>query len=370
MGEIEWVNESYTRMTGYTLQDLKNGDGKTMFQNKDNPELKKIIIECLASKQSKIFESLVETKEAKKIWIHTTLTPIFDEEGKVKKFVFIDTDITETKEAEEIIRLKNKDMMDSINYAKLIQDAILPPKDEILRVFPKSFLFFMPREVVSGDFYWFNVIGDTAFIAVADSTGHGVPGAFMSLIGSSLLNEIVIQKGIHQTDLILNELDKEIRTVLKQGKEGVGTRDGMDVALCAINLKTNLLHFSGAMRPMYIVNKKQTIVEGSDQEYDLRVISPDKRSIGGDQEGRIAVFSRNEIQLVSGDTIYMFTDGYADQFGGPRGKKITNARFKESFLSLQVLSMKMQGKLLEQDLLKWKGNLEQVDDILVLGVKF
>ncbi|MBL7891535.1 MAG: PAS domain-containing protein [Bacteroidia bacterium] len=368
-GEIEWVNESFTRMTGYTLRDLKDDKGSSVYQASHNPILKKIILDCVSSKQSKMYELLNQTKDGKQIWIHTTLTPIFDENGRVKKLVFIDTDITESKQAEEIIRQKNKDMMDSINYAKLIQDAILPTKEEILRVFPESFIFFRPREVVSGDFYWFNIVGDTVYLAAADSTGHGVPGAFMSLIGSTLLNEIVNQKGILQTDKILNALHDEIRQVLKQGKEGVETRDGMDIALCAINIKTNTVHFSGAMRPMYIINKKE-VDDGLVGDHKIVEIAPDKRSIGGDQQGRVSEFTSREIKLKKGDTIYLFTDGYADQFGGPKGKKITNARFKEALLSLQVLSMKMQGKLLEQDLQKWMRELEQVDDILVMGVKF
>ncbi len=367
-GEIEWVNESFTRMTGYNLLDLKEGKAKTIYQVNYNPELKKIVLSCVSSRQSKVYESMVETKDGNHIWMHTTLTPIFDENGKVKKLVFVDTDLTETKKAEEIIRQKNKDMMDSINYAKLIQDAILPPKGEILRLFPESFLLFKPREVVSGDFYWFTIAGDLVYLAVADSTGHGVPGAFMSLIGSSLLNEIVIQKRILETDKILNELDAEIRKVLKQGNNGEGARDGMDVALCTINLKTKELTFSGAMRPLYIVNS--TDENPADKKFKLEEIVPNKRSIGGDQQGRVAVFSANKIKLKKGDAVYLFTDGYADQFGGPKGKKITNTRFKEALLSLQVLSMNLQGNLLEQDFLKWKGELEQVDDVLVIGIKF
>ena len=368
-GEVEWINESYTRMTGYTLADLQQTDGKTVFQAWFNPHLKTLVHDCIVSKQSSVFETLNTNKQGEAIWIHTTLTPILDEAGAVKQLVFVDTDITETKQAEEIIRRKNKDKMGSINYAKLIQEAILPTKEEILKVFPESFLFFKPREVVSGDFYWFSVVGDTAYIAVADSTGHGVPGAFMSLIGSSLLNETVVQKGVLETDEILNQLDKEIKVVLKHGKEGIETKDGMDVALVAINLKTKVMHYSGAMRPLYIINKNPNL-EDVDHEYLLKVYPPDKRSIGGDVDGRVPTFTKTEIQLVKGDAIYLFTDGYADQFGGPRGKKITNARFKESFLSLQVLSMNLQGKLLEKDLRQWMGKLEQVDDILVMGIKF
>lgn len=368
-GEIEWINEGFTRMTGYTMRDLKEGKGSSIYQASHNPELKKIILDCISNRKSRVYEVLNETKDGKQLWIHTTLTPIFDENGRIKKLVFIDTDITESKQAEEIIRQKNKDMMDSINYAKLIQDAILPAKEEILRVFPESFIFFRPREVVSGDFYWFNIVNDTVYVAVADSTGHGVPGAFMSLIGSTLLNEIVNQKGILKTDKILNQLHIEIRQVLKQGTEGVESRDGMDVALCAINIKTRVMHFSGAMRPLYIINKKE-VNDATTGDHSITEIAPDKRSIGGDQQGRISEFTSHEIKLKKGDTIYLFTDGYADQFGGPKGKKITNARFKEALLSLQILSMKMQGKLLEQDLQKWMRELEQVDDILVMGIKF
>ncbi|MCC6689962.1 MAG: PAS domain-containing protein [Bacteroidia bacterium] len=368
-GEIEWLNESFTRITGYTLEDLRNNNNASIYQASNNAELKKVILDCVSNKQSRMYEVLNQTKEGKDIWIHTTLTPIFDENGRVKKLVFIDTDITETKQAEEIIRQKNKDMMDSINYAKLIQDAILPTKEDIHRALPESFIFFQPREVVSGDFYWFNIVGDRIYLAVADSTGHGVPGAFMSLIGSTLLNDIVNQKNILEPDKILNELHVEIRKVLKQGKEGVENRDGMDIVLIAINLHENILHYSGAMRPLYIINKKE-IDDGKPGDHSITEIPPDKRSIGGDQEVRISQFTLREIKLKKGDTIYMFTDGYADQFGGPKGKKITNARFKEALLSLQILSMKMQGKLLEQDLKKWMRDLEQVDDILVMGVKF
>lgn len=367
-GEIEWVNESFTRMTGYTLSDLKANRGDSVYQASNNPNLRAIVLDCVSNKKSGVYESQTKTKEGKGIWIHTTLTPIFDENGRVKKLVFIDTDITESKQAAEIIRQKNKDMMDSINYAKLIQDAILPTKEEILKVFPESFIFFLPREVVSGDFYWFKVVGDIVYLAVADSTGHGVPGAFMSLIGSTLLNDIVNQQGIRETDQILSALHEEVRIVLKQGKEGIESRDGMDIALCAINIKTNVMYFSGAMRPLYIINNNEE-ESTSDGNFKITVIPPDKRSIGGDQQGR-KPFTTRKIQLKKGDTIYMFTDGYADQFGGPRGKKITNARFKEALLSLQILSMKMQGKLLDQDLKKWMRDLEQVDDILVVGVKF
>lgn len=367
-GEIEWVNESFTKMTGFVLEDLKSQKGNTVYLASANPDLKRIIIDCVATKQSRVYESMTKTKDGRQIWVHTALTPIFDEEGKVRKLVFVDTDITDTKQAEEIIRQKNKDMMDSINYAKLIQDSILPTKEEILKALPESFIFFKPREVVSGDFYWFQQTDNIIYFAVADSTGHGVPGAFMSLIGSTLLNEIVNQKGVKETNKILDQLHEEIKSVLKQDIEGVENRDGMDIALCALDINKQVLYYSGAMRPLYIVNKNKD-ESNADLPYVITEYAPDKRSIGGDQGGRVATFSQHKIQLKKGDAIYMFTDGYADQFGGPRGKKITNARFKEALLSLQILSMNKQGKLLEKDLLYWMGNHEQVDDILVVGIK-
>lgn len=257
----------------------------------------------------------------------------------------------------ELVEEKNKDITDSINYASRIQQAILPIIDEIKKVLPQSFVFYRPRDIVSGDFYWFVRKGKEVYIAAADCTGHGVPGAFMSMIGHTLLNEILNEKNITNTGEILTELHKQIRISLKQDQQE--SRDGMDIALCKINVETLLLEYSGAMRPLYL------IIDG-----ELKEIKADKFPIGGLQENEeMRIFKSNEIQLKKGDLFYIFSDGYADQFGGKEGKKFMVKRLKELLLSVSMFDMETQYNEIVKAFLDWLGNGEQVDDILFIGVR-
>lgn len=257
----------------------------------------------------------------------------------------------------ELVEEKNKDITDSINYASRIQQAILPIIDEIKKVLPQSFVFYRPRDIVSGDFYWFVRKGKDVYIAAADCTGHGVPGAFMSMIGHTLLNEILNEKNITNTGEILTELHKQIRISLKQDQQE--SRDGMDIALCKINVETLLLEYSGAMRPLYL------IIDG-----ELKEIKADKFPIGGLQENEeMRIFKSNQIQLKKGDLFYIFSDGYADQFGGKEGKKFMVKRLKELLIRVSILDMEKQYNEIVNAYLDWLGNGEQVDDILFIGVR-
>jgi len=292
--------------------------------------------------------------------------------------------------AYHIIEEKNREITDSINYAQRIQQAILPSIDAIRNVFPESFVLFKPKDIVSGDFYFFtapsqpspigkgkemgnvnfqvspiggDLEGAAIFIAAADCTGHGVPGAFMSMIGSEKLRDAVQQYS--NTGQILNMLNKGIKASLHQSADLGSTRDGMDIALCAITSSADAsgramkVQFSGAYRPMYIIRKNTSEVEE---------IKATKKAIGGftEEENDFLV---NEISLKQDDVFYIFSDGYADQFGGADGKKLTTRKFKELLLSLKDKPMAEQQKTMEAFLESWKGTREQLDDVLVIGVK-
>lgn len=261
------------------------------------------------------------------------------------------------EEQNEIILEKNKDISDSINYAKKIQEAILPHHSEIEKVFPDSFILSMPKDVVSGDFYWFAQHEHLKLFVVADCTGHGVPGAFMSMIGNTLLNNIVIERKIVRPDLILNELRKEIIKALKQGEDSQN-KDGMDLSIICLNSKSNVLETAGANNPVWVLKKDGALLE----------IKGDKQPIGY-SVNTTHDFSLNSMEIETGDIIYQFSDGYADQFGGEKGKKFKYNQLKELILTNKDESLKQQASILKLEFEKWKGNLMQIDDVLVTGIK-
>ncbi len=265
----------------------------------------------------------------------------------------------------EMIEEKNKDITDSINYAERIQQAILPQLEHIRSALPQSFIFFQPRDIVSGDFYWYNEASENGepvyLLAAADCTGHGVPGAFMSMINSSLLNETVNEKKIIEPAQILNEVRRGIIQSLKQTVKTGGQKDGMDIGLISLRFKEDkiILEYAGANNSMYIVRQGSQSV--------LEEIAPDKMPVS--ISDNLRDFKNNVIELQPGDSFYIFTDGYADQFGGSKGKKFKYPPFKELLLSVQDLGMDEQKEILHSTMENWKGNLEQVDDILVIGVR-
>jgi len=278
------------------------------------------------------------------------------------------------KELEVQLKKQIKEITDSINYAKLIQQAILPFDNEFNQHFTNSFILFKPKDVVSGDFYWIHQSKDEVIWTVADCTGHGVPGAFMSMIGSSLLNELIIEKGITSANNILDELKKLIIKALGQtGKTGE-TKDGMDAALCVWNKKTNILEYAGAHNPLFIIRKNIASSSLSSNNRikffgaDLAEIKADKQPIGYWDE-KDEPFTKHIVQLQTGDTLYLFSDGYSDQFGGIKNKKFTNKRFKNLLLSFQEKSMEEQKQILDKTIKIWKGDEEQVDDICIIGVR-
>jgi serine phosphatase RsbU (regulator of sigma subunit) len=262
----------------------------------------------------------------------------------------------EVLKQKEIIEEKNKNITDSIKYAEKIQKALLPNERDVKKDLPQSFIYYKPKDIVSGDFYWHTHINDLVIFAVADCTGHGVPGAFMSAICNDLMNQVIRDEHITSPGRALTMLDVKLRMLLKKSSDQ-GANDGMDIALCALNLKTNILLYSGAHRPMLIVRGDECLE-----------FKPTKHSIGGYNAGE-KEFSDHIIKLLPDDVIYLFTDGYTDQFGGPKGKKFKYKQLKTLFSAISNMPMNVQVDLLDRAILEWQDVHEQVDDILLFGVK-
>ncbi|HIA06467.1 MAG TPA: hypothetical protein EYN71_07175 [Flavobacteriales bacterium] len=282
------------------------------------------------------------------------------------------------EEQKEIIEEKNKDITDSINYAKNIQEAVLPNLSEIDAVFKDHFVFYKPKDIVSGDFYWFANKGDKVLIAACDCTGHGVPGAFVSMIGNNLLNQIVLEQDRNNTGHILTLLNDGVKKIFTRDEEQEA-QDGMDMALLQFELgerdKTlKSVQYSGAGNPLLFVRKGMVssgIAEKNGfkpYEEDMGVWGGDRTPIGGSTEAGFE-FRADSIDLEEGDTMYIFSDGYPDQFGGEKGKKFMIKRLRKLFLSMQRESMGRQQEILEQTLVDWIGEGEQVDDLLVIGIR-
>jgi len=262
------------------------------------------------------------------------------------------------EQKEELIA-KNKNIMDSIQYAKRIQSALMPPEKLFKSIFPDSFILHIPKDIVSGDFYWFNKVGNRAFVAVVDCTGHGVPGAFISIIGIELFRNITNIEGIKQPAQILTTLNKDFQEIFHD-KDIITFRDGMDLAFCAFDNKKMILEYSGAFNPIYLI-RDSNIHEYKGDRFSVGLDKPD--------ENKKNIFRNHVISLQNGDSVFIFSDGYADQFGGPDGKKYKYRRFQHLLLAINQLPMAKQHELLEKSILRWKGDLDQVDDILVIGIR-
>jgi PAS domain S-box-containing protein len=363
-GEIEWVNAGFTRLQGYTLEELKQRSN-TIEKISNNPEIQNLVQESIRNKKSSVYQSLNITKYGKELWVQSSLTPIVDETGSLKNWVVIDVDITNLKKAEDSIRQQNEKITDSINYAQKIQETILPPLDEIKMHLPSSFILYKPKDIVSGDFYWVYQDANKIFVAVADCTGHGVPGAFMSLMGSNLLNDIVKVKGKHKPSEILDELNIQILTTLNQNSKTTSVKYGMDIALISIETKlaknapnTYELQYAGAHSPLLLFRNNECIQ-----------VKANKRAIGSFVKDEESDFTNHTLTVTVGDMIYLFSDGYADQIGGPENKKMFAQPFRDLLQSISQKNVDLQQSHLENILNNWKGTNSQTDDVLVMGIQ-
>ncbi len=366
-------NKAVQRVYGYSLEELRS---MTPYELHPPEDLEKVKYTIDIKNNAQPFTYTHLTKDGRRMFVEI-LSDEINYQGR-PAWISIIRDITERKKAGEKIKAalkekeklltqlheKNDQIISSIRYAERIQQAILPLSERLKTVFPEHFVIFKPRDIVSGDFYWFNKIGRKVVIAVVDCTGHGVPGAFMSMIGNTLLNEIVNEQRITEPALILENLHKEVRFALKQENGQTDTRDGMDVCLCTLELEKKKIVFAGAKRPLYIVRNLKSTEDG----FEFIEIKGDRKSIGGRQKEKKRSFSNHEIEVEHGDMIYLTSDGFVDQ-NDSEGKKYGSRRLKEFLKAHADLPMDKQREMLLVELERHQGKEDQRDDITVIGIR-
>ncbi len=378
-GKVHQSNPSAALMLGYTKEELEK---KSLFDlhPKEMLEESSSVVADVWEKKGMIFKNIpFVTKSGEYLPVECS--------AKVAPFsgrpaiVIYARDIreriameNEIKVQQDIIEEKNKDITDSINYAKRIQTAILPTEEEMAKIAGDHFVFYRPKDIVSGDLYWAATVTTTppngvqeklSIIAALDCTGHGVPGAFMSIVGHTILEQTITEADVNNPGAALDYLNRGVIKTLKQkADDDFSIKDGMDIAIAAINFEKKILEFAGANNPLYIV-----------RDGNLLQIDGDKQPIGAYLKQSI-LFKNNRIELFSGDCIYIFTDGIPDQFGGPKGKKFKYKQMKELLVANSSKPMKDQQTAIINAMDDWMGhltpaggNFEQTDDILIIGIR-
>jgi len=385
-GYFEWVNAGFTRYYGYTLQLLRNERDENIVNVSANKSIRNILFKCVSNKQTIIFESEAVTRYGKKINSQVTLTPILNDKNEVVQLVAIYTDINKLKEQEAAIRSQNEELLQQKNaleiqktqieeqnkhikagiyYAQTIQQTILPPQEQIEKYFD-CFILYRPKDIVSGDFYWFSEAQEDGhnyqFVGDLDCTGHGVPGAFMSLIGNRILNEVINVKRTFSPRDIMDQLNQNVIKALKQDQST--NNDGMDTCFCRVEKtseKEYTITYCGAKRPLYFITK---------EDPEVQILKADRKSIGGTQQKRGKIeFTNQEIKLHSGDIMYLSSDGIIDQNDSER-KRFGTDNFLNMLKKYKDEPMEKQGEYFAMTLDNYRKSEEQRDDISVIGIKF
>ena len=364
-GNITWFNNSFTKVYGYTVEEYtaQSAHYETALRQKDAIEFFRFVYD---NAKSVTFTLPHLTKGGDEVWVQTTLSPTLDDKGKILQVASVDTDITTLKKAElEIVKqrneieLKNKDVTKSIEYASTIQQALMTGQGYLRQRFKKSFLINLPKDIVSGDFFWMGEKFGRKYIALCDCEGHGVPGAFVSMMGKVFLDEIL--QGCRIEDppsTILMNLNDKLQEAVSSLSSKVGGIDGMDMSFCIINSRNTQVQYAGAYRPLYLVRKGE-----------LTTIMPDKVSIGSIGEQEQFQFEDHWLQLEEGDFLLVCSDGYADQFGSEFGKKLGRRNFSNLIIEASKMdNADVMAKFLYDKHIEWRGSLEQVDDISIVGI--
>jgi PAS domain S-box-containing protein len=358
-GPISYVNPIIESFTGnspaeYLNKNLTDTDiDKTIVD-----EWLQILADVGQTNEKLSKEMNFPTEEGKRI-MQVNAIPEFDEGENLESVLVVSHDITERKVIELEIQNKNKKINDSINYAKRIQNAILPDNAIINRTLADSFILYKPKDVVSGDFPWYVKVGDDIYIAAVDCTGHGVPGALLSLIGYFLLNDIVRSRKVSDPGLILDQLDEGVTTTLRQDEEDSKTKDGMDIALCKINTANRTVEYAGAHRSLYVMRKGE-----------MQEIKGNKFAIGGGIYKNQTNFTNTKLKLGKGDSFFFCSDGFPDQFGGPDNRKFGPKRLREIITQIHDKSMQEAYQRFDNEWEGWKADEKQTDDVLLIGIKF
>ncbi|MCK6616636.1 MAG: PAS domain S-box protein [Cyclobacteriaceae bacterium] len=355
---ISYINPVIESYTGKSPSLFLNRKVQDVELDKSVLETWLRIVEQVNATENTVATEMDFPSEMGKRVMQVNAIPEFDETNKVESVLVVSHDITERKMIELEIQAKNKKITESINYAKRIQTAILPNTRVINRALPDSFILYKPRDVVSGDFPWYMQVKDDIYIAAVDCTGHGVPGALLSLIGYFLLNDIVRSRKVTDPGVILDLLDEGVTKTLRQD-EDASTKDGMDIALCKINMNTREVEYAGAHRPLYIMKG------GAMDE-----IKGNKFPIGGGIFKNQTNFTNTKIKLDKGDSIYFSSDGFPDQFGGPEGRKFGPKKIREIIERVHTLPMREASVIFETEWEAWRGDTRQTDDVLLIGIKF
>jgi len=388
--EVLWVNKGFEKISGYTFNELL-GKNPKFLQGKDtNPEHSQKIREKLAQKTSFKQEILNYSKEGKSYWAQLNITPILDDNGEVTKYIGIQRDITEDKRLMNMVQHQNeelqnslaqlvilrqksegdkaeiqkllKNVLASINYAKRIQNAIIPTETDIQQVIPDSFVMYEPRDIVSGDFYWVADKGSSKIIVVGDCTGHGVPGAFMTMVANNILNQIVHNYEIHEADEILTIVPTLLKKTFSYTDSKI--QDGMDMAVITIVTTENCpkIVYAGAMTPLYYVQEHN----GQQEFYEIKA---DKIPIGGYYQKADYDYNRKEVEVTQPTVFYLASDGYQDQFGGENNRKFLRKKFKNLLRLIAHEPINTQKQILNNTFQDWRSKHQQTDDVVVLGFR-
>jgi len=360
-------NEAVLKEYNFSTEELLEMTQFDLHPKNEHNELKDTI-NVPTSKHPKTYTHL--TKDGRQIYVEIASKEI--EYNKRSAMLCIVRDITERKIASEKIKRINRQLIDSVKYAKRILDSILQSKEGLKKLFPDSFVFFKPKDIVSGDFYWCHKKNDKMIVAVADCMGHGIAGAFMSLIANELLQDIIVNQNILDPPSILSEMHKGVvSTLTEEGKIGA-TAGGMDLAICLLDHKKNILEFAGAGSNLKLYRDgDELIFKGN--KFPIGLVMNKTGDYSDEyyntKKGKILKIDSDKIAVKPGDTFYLFTDGFCDQFGGDKGDKFMNDRFSKLLLANQAKSMIDQEVALNQTITEWQGKCNQVDDMLVVGIR-
>lgn len=378
-GTIQYVDDLFCEVSQYTKEEILGQNHRMLNSDHHDEAFWKDMYSTIG--KGEVWQGTIRNrrKDGSYYWLRTTITPFTNPRtGKINRYVAIRTDITARIEAEqelkktldgleelvqqktEKLQLAHDGIMESLNYAQRLQRTPIPSVSELKKVVSNAGVILRPRDIVTGDFYWFEDFGDELMVALVDCTGHGVPGAMMSMLANELLNSLISQKHIFRPDVVLEELDIMLVEQLMRDDSDYQMADGMDMALVSIDRRNGLFSFAGAKsHGIYYHCKKNK----------FRVLKPDRHSVGGALDGIMKDFTRTRFDYEAGDRFFLFSDGIYDQFGGPKGKKFLRKRLSELIQNTNDRPVDEQVRLIEKQFLKWMGDNPQVDDVSLIGIE-